>query len=178
MTCIAGIAEAGRVYLGCDSLVAAGHEVIQASDSKVWVAAGVFALGVAGSAVWWDLLRDRVRWERVARDATSEQDFRRSLVSEVRAVAQSEGLDLDDEECGGDALVGVGGTLFRFDSYLTCQRVSERFCAVGSGSAPALGALYATQRRGLEPKKRLVLALTAAERYTISVRRPWRWASV
>jgi ATP-dependent protease HslVU (ClpYQ) peptidase subunit len=177
VTCVAGIAEGGRVYLGADSLVAAGQEVIQAADSKVWTAAGVFVVGVAGSAVWWDLMRDRVRWERVARGATSEQDFRRAITDEIRHQAKSDGIDFDDED-GGDSLVGVAGQLYRVDSYLTVQRVSERFCAIGSGAAPALGALYATARRGLLPKARLTKALTAAERYTITVRRPWRWASV
>lgn len=178
MTCVAGVAEGGHVYLGADSLVACGHEVIQAADAKVWLAAGVFAIGVAGSAVWWDLMRDRVRWERVAKCATTERDFRRGVTDEIRRVCKEEGVDLDDEESSGDSLIGVGGQLYRVDSYLTCQRVSERFCAIGSGSAPALGALYATNRRGMPPRARLVRALTAAERYTISVRRPWKWATL
>ena len=176
MTCIAGIADGGRVYLGADSLVACGQEVIQAADHKVW-AAGPFALGVAGSAVWWDLLRDRVRWDRVAARATDESAFRRSVTDEIRARARDDGIDLDDEECAGDSLIGVAGVLYRLDSYMTCQRVSERFCAVGSGAAPALGALYATARRGMPPRARLLTALRAAERYTITVRRPWRFVS-
>lgn len=179
MTAIVAVVERGKVYLGADSMVAAGDSVIVSRDPKVWQA-GPCVVGACGHAAWWELLRDRVEWDRVSR-CESEREFRRELVDEIRSRAQSIGIDLrddgegDDDSVAGQALIGVGGALYLTDHYLTVTRVSEPHAAIGSGQGPALGVLYATA--GQPPRKRLTRALQAAERYTTSVRRPWRWAA-
>jgi ATP-dependent protease HslVU (ClpYQ) peptidase subunit len=178
MTCIAAIVERGKFYLGADSMVAAGDLVIVSRDPKVWQA-GPCVVGICGHAAWWELLRDRVEWDRVAR-CESEREFRRELLDEIRARATSVGIDLrddgegDDDPVAGQALIGVGGALYLADHYLTVSRVAEPFAAIGSGSGPALGVLYATA--GQPVRQRLKTALQAAERYTTNVRHPWRWA--
>lgn len=178
MTCVCAIAERGRVYMGADSMVAAADAVIVSRDPKVWQS-GPCVVGACGHAAWWELLRDRVQWDRVSR-CESEREFRRELLDEIRSRATSVGIDLrddgegDDDSVSGSALVGVGGALYLCDHYLTVTRVAEPYAAIGSGYGPALGVLYATA--GQPPRKRLTRALQAAERYTTNVRRPWRWA--
>lgn len=176
MTCCVAIAERGRVYLGADSLVASDTDIILSRDPKVW-AAPPCVVGAAGHALWWELLRDSVQWDRLSRVA-NEREFRRELLAELRtraaAIGVELGTDADDDSVTGVALVGVGGAIYRVDSYLTIQRIAEPFAAIGSGEGPAIGSLHATQ--GQPARKRLTLALTAAERYSTTVRRPWRWA--
>lgn len=178
MTCVCAIAERGHVYMGADSMVAYGDSVLVSRDPKVWQA-GPCVVGAAGSATWWELLRDRVQWDRVAK-CESEREFRRELLDEIRSRAQSVGLDMrdpdesDDDVVSGQALIGVGGVLYLADHYLTVTRSAEPYAAIGSGYGPALGVLFATT--GQPVRKRLTRALQAAERYTTTVRRPWRWA--
>jgi hypothetical protein len=171
------ISERGRVYMGADSMVAADSDVLVSRDPKVWQA-GPCVVGACGHAAWWELLRDRVQWDRVSRCA-SELEFRRALLDEIHARAQACGLDLrdvdeSDDTVSGSALVGVGGSLYICDHYLTLTKLAEPFGAIGSGAGPALGVLFAT--RGQPARQRLQQALQAAERYTTTVRRPWRWA--
>lgn len=179
MTCIVAAIDRGKVYLGADSMVASGDAVIVSRDPKVWHSPPC-VVGACGHAVWWELLRDAVRWDRLARCET-ERAFRRDLLDEIRAQSQAVGVDLggddgdDDDAVSGQALVGVGGALYLVDHYLSVSRIAEPFASIGSGASPALGVLYAT--RGQPTRKRLTMALTAAERYTTTVRRPWRWAS-
>lgn len=179
MTCIVSVVERGRVHMGADSMVTEGDTVIVSRDPKVWQS-GPCVVGACGDAAWWELLRDRVQWDRMSR-CESEREFRRELLDEIRQRAKALGIDLrgeddDDDSVSGSALVGVGGALYLCDHYLTVTRVAEPFASIGSGSGPALGALFVTQ--GQPVRKRLTLALTAAERYTTTVRRPWRWAEV
>lgn len=178
MTAIVAVVERGKVYLGADSMVTSGDTVIVSRDPKVWQS-GPCVVGACGHAAWWELLRDSVQWERVSR-ATTERDFRRELLAEIRVRASDVGIDLrddgegDDDSVSGQALIGVGGALYQVDHYLTASRIAEPYAAIGSGQGPALGVLYATA--GQPARKRLTRALQAAERYTTTVRRPWRWA--
>lgn len=172
MTCIAGIAAHGRVLLGADSMYAEGDDVIVSSDPKVWSAGG-WVVGAAGTVAWMDILR-AMRWPATPREGV-EIAARAELPQELRRVAGATGADLS--ETPGVALVGCFGHMYLIDSDLVVVRATEGFAAVGSGRQPAMGALYATRRKHLTPRTRIRTALEAAERYTASVRRPWRWVS-
>lgn len=49
----------------------------------------------------------------------------------------------------------------------------DGYAAVGSGDSIALGALYATAGMGMKPRRRVKLALRAAERFSAGVRAPF-----
>lgn len=71
-----------------------------------------------------------------------------------------------------DTLIAVGGRLF-YCGHDGLHGFDSRYGgAIGSGALPAMGALFASQ--GNEPKKRLRLALQAAELYGDGVRGPFR----
>jgi hypothetical protein len=67
----------------------------------------------------------------------------------------------------------VNGQLFAvYDDYQV-GRAADGFAAVGCGDEIALGALYATAGTGLKPRKRVLVALNAAERFNAGVRGPF-----
>ena len=78
-----------------------------------------------------------------------------------------------DREEGGRFLVGVRGVLYTVYEDYQVGRAADGFAAVGSGEEPALGALFATQDIGLGPRRRVRIALAAAERFSAGVRAPF-----
>lgn len=80
--------------------------------------------------------------------------------------------DAEREE-GGIFLVGVGGRLFVVEADYQVGEHVDGYAAVGSGDQLAMGALAATAGLDLEPEKRVLAALEAAERHNIGVRGPF-----
>src|SRR5262249_25546320 len=76
-----------------------------------------------------------------------------------------------EQESAGTFLVGVAGRPFRSGSDYQVGESVDAYDAVGSGDDLALGALYATSDR--RPKERIRIALSAAERFSAGVRRPF-----
>ncbi len=98
-----------------------------------------------------------------------------TFIDAVRACLKHGGWARKDSEReeGGTFLVGVRGQLFAvYDDYQV-GKAADGFAAVGSGSQIALGALYATAGTGMKPKKRVEVALHAAERFSAGVRGPF-----
>jgi ATP-dependent protease HslVU (ClpYQ) peptidase subunit len=79
----------------------------------------------------------------------------------------------NDREEGGTFLVGVRGDIFVVYEDYQVGQAADGFAAVGCGDQVALGALYATAGSELTPRKRVMLALAAAERFSTGVRRPF-----
>lgn len=79
----------------------------------------------------------------------------------------------NEREEGGTFLVGVKGRLYAvYDDYQVAT-AADGFAAVGSGEQVALGALFATDGAGLSPRRRVMSALAAAERFSAGVRGPF-----
>ena len=64
---------------------------------------------------------------------------------------------------GGDS-AGVSGMV---------AEAADGYAAVGCGDRLALGALFATAGTGLKPRRRVLRALAAAERFSAGVRGPF-----
>jgi hypothetical protein len=79
--------------------------------------------------------------------------------------------DLDDEHERWLLLVGVGGRLFRVCSHLSVSESATGYAAIGSGGALAMGSLASTE--GQPPRRRVELALRAAERHNGFVAPPF-----
>jgi len=169
MTVCVAVAAGGRVLMGADSAVT-GADGSQATlrDPKVFKA-GSFVVAAAGSGDWWHLLRYRVRWPRL-KAADSEEAVRVQLVDALCNACQ----DNDVEPGNGETLLGIHGRIYVLEGELVPVRLTTPYAAIGSGSAWALGALYATG--DMPPRDRIKLALEATAAHCATVRRPWRWA--
>ncbi|MPN11795.1 hypothetical protein SDC9_159103 [bioreactor metagenome] len=75
------------------------------------------------------------------------------------------------EESGGCFLVGVRGRIFKIESDYQVGESVYPYDAVGCGEKLALGALFIPQ--DIEPYKRIMLALQAAEQFSAGVRGPF-----
>jgi len=98
-----------------------------------------------------------------------------TFIDALRACLKDGGWALkeNDREEGGTFLVGVRGRPYAvYDDYQVA-RAADGFAAVGCGDQIALGALFATADTGLSPRRRVISALAAAERFSAGVRGPF-----
>lgn len=177
MTAIVAVVGKGRSYIGGDSAVSFGetHLEVQA-ESKVWIA-GEYLMGASG----WSRGCNIARYAFTppppkGRSADALDRFMvTTFVNAYRDAMLKGGHTLKDEQSREsietELLIVVRGTIYAIYEDFDMERPRGEFAAIGCGTRPALGALYAT--RGMEPRKRVLLALQAAEAYDGAVRRPF-----
>lgn len=171
MTAIVGLVYDGRVYLGGDSAATSDWSLSLKAEAKVW-RAGPYVLGSAGSARMAQLLQHA--FDPPAPAANLERHMATTFVDAVRACLTAGGCATKtDEEEGveGATLVGVAGRLWRICGDYHAMETADGFDAIGCGDQLALGSLHSTG--GQSPKRRIRIALAAAERFSAGVRGPF-----
>jgi len=172
VTCVAGLAEKGRVWIGADSAGVGGLSLTVRADSKVF-RRGPFVMGFTTSFRMGQLLRYRLTIPEHRPNIEVEQWMATEFVDAVRECLKAGGFarKKDEEETGGTFLVGYRGQLFAVHEDYQVGEPLDGFDAVGSGAELARGALFAT--RGRAPRRRIEIALQAAERMNAGVRGPF-----
>ncbi len=173
MTCIAGIAQHGTVWIGGDSAGVGGYSLVQRADQKVF-RNGAYIMGFTSSFRMGQLLR----YKFIPPKVPTRGDLMRFMVADfaeaVRACLNEGGFakKKDEVEQGGTFLVGVRGQLFAVMSDYQVAKTRHGFDACGCGDEIALGSLWST-RLGLSAEHRIKTALEAAETFSAGVRRPF-----
>jgi hypothetical protein len=178
MTCIAGIAQTGRVYLGGDSAAVDDWGRIQTrAEPKVFEKLG-YAIGYTDSFRLGQLLRHKFDPPKFSRRKDILSFLCNDFVDSLRECLDSGGYATRSEgrESGGTFLVGVGGRLFKICSDYQVAEAVGGYDACGSGQQPALGSLFSTGSLA-EPLERLTLALASAEAFNSNVRGPFSFAT-
>jgi ATP-dependent protease HslVU (ClpYQ) peptidase subunit len=161
-----------NVYIGGDSAGVSGYSMTVRADSKVF-SVGPYLMGFTTSFRMGQLIRYALEAQKPAGDL--DRFMATNFIDAVRACLKAGGWakkDNDREE-GGTFLVGVHGRLFTVEEDYQVTASADGYAAIGCGSELALGALYATARTRMSPKRRVVLALQAAERFSTGVRGPF-----
>jgi len=172
MTCIVAIVEDGKVHIGGDSAGVAGLSITLRKDPKVFIN-GEFIMGFTSSFRMGQLLAHSLKVP--TRD--SGQDVYEYMVNRfvpaVRNCLKDGGVATKhhDAEEGGRFIVGYAGRLFMIDSDYQVAEPVDNYMAVGCGDHIALGSLFSTE--GKKPKKRIQIALEAAEKFSGGVRGPF-----
>ncbi len=172
MTCIAGIVEGSKVYIGGDSAGVSGYVVYHRSDPKVF-RCGSFLIGFTTSFRMGQLLRYTFHAPELPEGMDPFDYMVKLFVENLRECFKIGGYAKkeSDQESGGQFLVGYTGRLFSIESDYQVAELADGYAAVGSGAEVALGALYATQ--GADARKRITVALEAAAHFTAYVRGPF-----
>lgn len=176
MTCIIGLEHDGKVYIGGDAAGSDGSRIVTMVEPKVF-RRGRFLIGYTTSFRMGQLLEHTLK-----PPAWSERDWAGNLhgfmvarfIPAVRACLAEGGFLKTSEDVikGGTFLVGYRGRLFAVESDMQVGRVADGFYAVGSGSDIALGSMHTT-RDVLDPRRRITLALEAAEHFATGVAGPF-----
>ena len=175
MTVIVGVIDGGKAWIGGDSALSDvhNHELIACVNSKVF-RVGEFLVGCSGSARVADALRYSFDPPKHPRRMDPARYMRTAFINAVRdtlraagTLQQQHGVD----GCEANVLIGYRGRLFIIEGDLHVHEAIDDYAAVGSGGSVANGALSVS--KGVAPRKRILAAMAASERYTVSVRRPF-----
>jgi ATP-dependent protease HslVU (ClpYQ) peptidase subunit len=176
MTAVVGLVHDGRVHLGADSAGVSGWSLTVRADEKVF-ATGEYVMGFTSSFRMGQLLRYGFTPPAPEGDlprfmvTTFIDAGRESLKTGGYATKSSE------QEFGGTFLVGIRGRLFEIHNDYQVGEPADQIAAVGCGFEVALGALYATAATRTPVKRRILTALSAAERFNAGVRGPFALVS-
>jgi ATP-dependent protease HslVU (ClpYQ) peptidase subunit len=176
MTCIVGLAAAGKVFIGADSAGLAGLDMAVRADRKVF-RNGEFIIGFTSSFRMGQLLAVKLAPPKYHPDVEPWRYMVEDFVEAVRRCLREGGFSkkADEVESGGHFLVGFRGRVFHIESDFQVGERVEGFDATGCGESFALGSLLETGRRIdlLEPRDRVLRALKAAETFSAGVRSPF-----
>lgn len=183
MTIIIGIAHKGKVYMGCDSAAVDDWSSRSVANPKVFVRDG-FIIGYTTSFRMGQLLQYDLVIPKV-----THTDGMKYMVSEfipaVRGVLKSGGFAKveNNEERGGDFLVGFGGKLFTVEGDFNVMQNDDRYGdvmigAIGWGYPFALGAIGAFMdtsivTSSLFPDNMIMKALQITGRFSSNVKEPY-----
>lgn len=171
MTCIAGVAHDGKVWIGGDSAGVGGYDLTVRADAKVFKN-GEFLFGFTSSFRMGQLLRYSLTAPKLyTKDPMTFMCT--EFVASVRECLKAGGYATKEkeQEIGGVFLVGLAGRLFRVDCDYHVGEASAFYDAVGCGESYAKGVLFATA--GQDPETRVRSALAAAEAHSAGVRSPF-----
>lgn len=173
MTCIVGLVDNGKIYMGGDSAGVAGLDVRGRADRKVFKI-GNFIMGFTTSFRMGDLLKHDFSPPQRYTSCDIYKYMVTEFINEVRTCLKRGGYakKKEETESGGTFLVGYAGNLFRIaDDYQVGQNILS-FDACGCGENYALGSLCSTEA-WTNPTKRIEKALSAAQEFSAGVREPF-----
>jgi len=172
MTCIVGLKQNGKIYMGADSAGVGLYSISLHADQKVFVRKG-FIFGFTSSFRMGQLLMHSFNPPQCHPDIDLHEYMVTSFIDGVRSCLKVGGFAKKENEVesGGCFLVGYSGRLFKIYDDYQVQEVLGDYNAAGCGNDIAFGVMYATA--GKRPKDRIKLALEAAEHHNAAVRAPF-----
>jgi len=173
MTCIIGLVENGKVYMGGDSAGVAGYSITTRKDSKVFKNKD-FLMGFTTSFRMGQLLQYRLTLPEVGDDI--ERYMCTDFIDAVRTTLNEYGYGSieSNKQNGGQFLVGYKDRLFKIDTDYHVGWSDTPFFAIGCADEIANGAMHVLH--GIEllsPKKKITKALEAAAYFSAGVVAPF-----
>ena len=182
MTCIVGLVEDGRMYIGGDSLgVGPGLDVSQRKDVKVFKK-GNMLFGYTSSYRMGQLLRFKLSIPAKIEGQDDYEYMCTTMMDAIRLCLKSNGYTRikENEELIGTFLVGYNNQIYVIEDDLQVGMQYASYDSVGCGHVYALAAMFAIEKcvglitsSKVTPRDKITLALEAAEEFSGGVRRPF-----
>lgn len=172
LTCIVGIADNGKVYIGGDSAGVSGLDLTVRSDEKVFKN-DEFLFGFTSSFRMGQLLRFSFSPPDRAEKMDDYKYLVTTFMNAVRQCLKDGGYarTKEGEEQGGTFLLGYRGRLYCVHEDYQVGSTVDGFASCGCGDQIANGSLFSTV--GKPASERIDTALKAAERFSAGVRGPF-----
>jgi ATP-dependent protease HslVU (ClpYQ) peptidase subunit len=170
MTCIIGLEQNGKIFLGGDSASAAGNIVRSTMTEKVF-RKDPFIIGYTSSFRMGQILHYCIDFP--LNTVYNEEYMVGKFIETLRAQFKNLGFSKieNNEEVGGTFLVGIEGKIWQIDSDFQVNRSKDGLFSVGCGSEFALGALKANEY--LLPRERVLSALSISAYFCPWVKPPF-----
>jgi ATP-dependent protease HslVU (ClpYQ) peptidase subunit len=180
MTCIVGMVENGKVYIGGDSASVSGSDCHIREDQKVFQN-GDMIFGFTSSFRMGQLLQYSLK---IPDHDPRVDDFKYLCTDFMDAVIKcfkDKGYARNDngEIEGGQFLLGYKGNLYMIASDFQVAKIKTPFDSVGCGMYYAIGALYILNKDSkLSAEEKMLRALEVAESNSAGVRKPFNIVSL
>lgn len=180
MTCIVGLVENGKVYIGGDSAGVSGFDYHIREDQKVFQNGGMI-FGFTSSFRMGQLLQYSLK---IPDHDPRIDDFKYLCTDFMDAVIQcfkDKGYARTDngEIEGGQFLLGYKGSLYMIAPDFQVAKIKNPFDSVGCGMYYAIGALHILNKNNkLTAEEKILSALEVAEANSAGVRRPFNIISL
>jgi ATP-dependent protease HslVU (ClpYQ) peptidase subunit len=181
VTCVIGLLDSGKVYMGSDSATSDGDWITQSSNRKVF-RNGDFLFGFTTSWRMGQMLQHAFAPPKInpSEDITAFLCTR--FMDGVRKTFKDGGWERKEgpsgAEKGGTFLLGYQGRLFEVCSDFQVAEYPYGYAACGSGFRFALGSLHSTAGLDWKPQRRILTALKAASAFAVGVTAPYRIRSI
>jgi ATP-dependent protease HslVU (ClpYQ) peptidase subunit len=178
MTCIVGIIEKNKVYIGGDSAGVPGYDITVRKDTKVFKIDN-FVFGCTSSFRMIQLIMFSFKPPKRLGDEDIFKYICTSFINELRLVLSKGGYTKinNNEETGGIFLVGYCGRLFKIEEDFQVSESVDYYNACGCGESYAKGALFMMDSK-MKVKDKIIKALETATYFSVGVRPPFIIESV
>jgi len=174
MTCIVGLVEGDKVYIGGDSAGVAGYDMQLRADEKVFTN-NEFIMGFTSSFRMGQILRYDFnppdRYEKITDDTYLYKYWINSVIETMKTKGYA--TVKEGKVAGGTFIFGYRKKLYTVENDFQIGKMIKPYIAVGCGDKYALGALYILEGIKKSPKDKVLLALRAAEDRSAGVRGPF-----
>lgn len=184
MTCIVGLIEDDKVYIGGDSAGVSGlSSIVGRKDTKVFKN-GEFLIGYTTSFRMGQLLRFSFTPPPMKEGQDLYEYMCTSFINEVVKVLEDNKFAIieNNQIDGGTFLIGVRGRLFAVHDDFQVEEMIDPFNACGCGVYYAFGCMEALQSIDvdgtLSAESKIELALKTAEKYSPGVAGPFNILSI
>lgn len=175
MTCIAGIAKDGNVWIGGDGATLEGDSCIRMDTRSKVFRVGEFLIGSTGTHRLCQSVEYLFEPPAITEDIHAYMV--KGFVGELRKVVKAELVESEvaGELMVGRLLVGARGRLFEVDGGYGVFSPALPYHAIGCASQAAVSAMF--KREGT-PEEVLTIALEAAAEFDAYIRPPFTIASL
>ena len=158
MTCIVGLVEEGKVYMGGDSRLNRGWIVAETRAAGKLVRLGDIVIGVAGATRAQNLLMYQFALPARHSDDTDDAYVEGRVIAALRLLMDEHDYDFTESEL----LIGYHGHLYRVGCDYGISEPAEGVAGIGAGGPYAVGALLAFRLAKWLPEHAILGALEIA----------------
>lgn len=176
MSCVVGIKQKGKIYLGADSCVTDAGRVLTLKDPKIF-RRGEFLIGFCGDLRVGQLLKHtKIRGIETIENFV---EFMKELFKKEGYIRKYKDKDCPAISTETEFIIAHKGRMYTVGEDLSIVEDSKNdYAAIGSGADFALGSLFATKNTRISSRKRLIRALKCSAYFDPGVGTPFRVYSV
>lgn len=176
MTCIVGLLDNGKAYMGADSLGSNGYtgnvyknrKVFKLSENKDILVGYTSSFRMGQLLQYSSGLFDELS---LLKNSVDEKYMVNTFIPNVKALFKNGGYEKN--ETGGNFLITFKDKLYEVQSDYAILEPANGFSSVGCGEDFAMASLETTKDLDMKPVDRIIKALESAEKYSTGVRRPF-----
>lgn len=175
MTCIIGLKDSGKVYIGGDSLILNSGTTLTASDPKPFKK-GDMIFASSGYARFSKIVRYSFTVPKHDKNLSTMEYLNTVFIGSLMKCCDDMQYNKKREsraETSDSLIIGYDSRIFRMSCDYDVTEYDSNYISIGSGEDYALGSLFSTENSGLMASERIIKALEAAEFFNNGVRFPF-----